>query len=151
ETDQMINGEGSLIIVINNAKNSVGHRMDVIGVVIVVGQGQDTAESSCVDGCKMTPEVGPEIAHDGVAFEDGSEGLELVARSSIEPLQTKKREDRWQRPPTKPEVTPSEEAMAEEDDGGEADKWRQQIRRGAERRGRVTERGRYRLKVIGKA
>ncbi|KAL6959261.1 hypothetical protein U1Q18_039402, partial [Sarracenia purpurea var. burkii] len=68
--------------------------MDVIDVVIVAGQGHDTAKSSYVDRRRMTPEVGPKIAHGGVAFEDGSEGMELVARSSIAPLQTKKREDR---------------------------------------------------------
>ncbi|KAL6964848.1 hypothetical protein U1Q18_035901, partial [Sarracenia purpurea var. burkii] len=144
----MINVEESLIIIIINAKNSVGHPMDVIGVVIVAGQGHGAAESSCVNGRRMTLEVEPEIAHDGVAFEDGSEGLKLVARSSIATLQTKKREDRRRRPPAKPEATPLEEARAKEDGCGEADKWRQQIGRGAQRRGRETERGRYRLKVI---
>ncbi|KAL6993551.1 hypothetical protein U1Q18_011665 [Sarracenia purpurea var. burkii] len=110
--DQRINGEEILIIIIINAKNSVSHPMDVIGVVIVAGQGHDAAKSSCVDERRMTPEVGPEIAHGGIAFEDRSEGLELVARSSIAPLQTKKIEDRRRWPPAKPEATPSEEARA---------------------------------------
>ncbi|KAL6958708.1 hypothetical protein U1Q18_022297 [Sarracenia purpurea var. burkii] len=76
----MINREESLIIIIINAKNSVGHPIDVIGVVIVAGQGHDPTESRYVDRRRMTLEVGPEIAHDNVAFEDGSKGLELVAR-----------------------------------------------------------------------